>query len=66
MYYIYLDCSSSHPNHIKHSIVYSASLRARRLCSLESDFLKHCTKMKPWSLKACVRYFLSNSYFFTK
>ena len=48
------------------TIVYSESLRARRLCSLESDFLKHCTKMKPWSLKACVRYFLSNFYFFTK
>ena len=42
----YLDYSSSHPNHIKRSVVYSQSLRARRLCSLESDFLKHCTKMK--------------------
>ena len=39
----YLDYSSSHPNHIKRSIVYSKSLRAR-LCSHESDFLKHCTK----------------------
>ena len=33
------------------SIVYSQSLRAGRLCSLESDFLKYCTKMKSWSLK---------------
>ena len=47
----YLDYSSSHPNHIKRSVVYSQSLRARRLCSLESDFLKHCTKMKSWFLK---------------
>ena len=36
----YLDYSSSHPNHIKLSIVYSQSLRARRLCSLESDFFE--------------------------
>ena len=47
----YLDYSSSHPNHIKRSIVYSQSLRARRLRSLESDFYKHCTKMKSWFLK---------------
>ena len=33
------------------SIFYSQSLRARRLCSLESDVLKHCTKMKSWLLK---------------
>ena len=38
----YLDYSSSHPNQ---------SLRARRLCLLESDFLKHCTKMKSGCLK---------------
>ena len=49
--YQYLDYSSSHPNHIKRSIVYSQSLRARRLCSLESNFLKRCTKMKSWFLK---------------
>ena len=47
----HLDYSSSHPNHTKRSIIYSQSLRARRLCSLESDFLKHCTKMKSWFLK---------------
>ena len=43
----YQNYSSSHPNHIKRSIVYSQSLRAGRSCSTESDFLKHCTKMKP-------------------
>ena len=42
----YLDYSSSRPNHIKRSIVYSHSLRARRLCSLESEFLEHWNKMK--------------------
>ena len=42
----YLNYSSSHPNYIKCSKVYSQSLRARRLYSLESDFLKHCTKIK--------------------
>ena len=47
----YLDYSSSHPNHIKRFIVYSQSIRARRLCSFESDFLKHCSKMKSWILK---------------
>ena len=47
----YLDYSSCHPNRIKRSIVYSQSLRARRLSSLESDFLKLCTKMKSCFLK---------------
>ena len=40
------------PNHINRSIVYSQFLRARRLCWLESDFLKHCTKIKSWFLKS--------------
>ena len=47
----YLGYSSSHPSHTKRSIVYSQPLKARRLCLLESDFLKPCTKMKPWFLK---------------
>ena len=50
-YHQYLDYPSSHPNHIKCLIVYSQSLRARSSFSLESDFLKHCTKMKSWFLK---------------
>ena len=49
--YQYLDYSSSHPSYIKRSIVYSQSLRTRKLCSLESDFFNYCTKMKPWFLK---------------
>ena len=47
----YLDYSWSHPNHIKRSVVYSQTVRTRKLCSLESDFLEHCTKMKSWFLK---------------
>ena len=47
----YLDYSLSRPNHIKRSLVYRQSLRARRLCSLEGGFLKHYTKMKSWFLK---------------
>ena len=47
----YLHYSSSHPKHIKNSIVYSQSLRARRLCSHEKDFWKNCNKMKSWFLK---------------
>ena len=47
----YLDYSLSHPNHTKHFAVYSQSLRAKRLYSVESDFLKHCTKIISWFLK---------------
>ena len=47
----YLDYSSSYSNHIKRSIFYCQSLRAKRLFSLESEFLKPCTKMKSWFLK---------------
>ena len=50
-YHQHLDYSLSHPNQIKRSIVYSQSLRARTICSLESNFLKHCTKMRSWFLK---------------
>ena len=42
--YQYLDYSSPYANHIKRSIVHSQSLRARRLYSLESDFLKQNMK----------------------
>ena len=49
----YLNYSSSHASHTKRSMVYSQSLRARSLCSLESESLKHCTKMKLWFLKRC-------------
>ena len=51
----HLDYLSSHPSHSKRSIVYSQPLKATRLCSLESDFLKHCTNMKSWFLKKAIQ-----------
>ena len=47
----YLDYLLSYPIHTKRSIVYSQSLRDRRLFSLQGDVLKHCTKMKSWFLE---------------
>ena len=47
----YLDYTSSHPEHTKKSIVYSQTLRLRRLCSFETDFLQRKNKMKSWFLK---------------
>ena len=47
----YLHNSYSHPKHTKTSSVYGLSLRAIRFYSLESDFLKYCSKIKSWFLK---------------
>ena len=47
----YLDYTSSHPEHTKKSIVYSQTLRLRRICSFETDFLKRKNEMKSWFLK---------------
>jgi len=37
----YLHASSSHPHHIKNSIAYGLSIRAKRICAKEDDFKKH-------------------------
>lgn len=37
----YLHASSSHPQHIKNSIAYGLSVRAKRICAQEKDFKKH-------------------------
>lgn len=34
----YLHASSSHPHHIKNSIAYGLSIRAKRICAKENDF----------------------------
>ena len=36
----YLHCSSSHPDHIKNSIIYSQTLRSSNICTYEEDFDK--------------------------
>ena len=47
----YFHYKSSHPDHIKRSIVYSQTLRASRLCSFKEDFVDHSEKMKTWFSK---------------
>ena len=47
----YLHYSSSHPEHTKRSIIYSQTLRLKRLCSLEKDFKEKLSEMKSWFLK---------------
>ena len=47
----YLHYSSCHPEHTKRSIIYSQTLRLKRLCSLERDFKEKLSEMKSWFLK---------------
>ena len=47
----YLDYISSHPEHTKKPILFSQTLRLRRICSFETDFVKRKNKMKSWFLK---------------
>ena len=47
----YLDYTSSYPEHTKNLIVYSQTLRLRRICYFETDFVKHKDEMKSWLLK---------------
>ena len=47
----YLHCSSSHPDHIKNSIIYSQTLRLSNICTYEEDFDKHVLNMKSWFLE---------------
>ena len=42
----YLHYSSSHPDHIKISIMYSQTLRLGNICTYEEDFDKHALNMK--------------------
>ena len=47
----YLHYKSSQPEHTKRSIVYSQTLMVKRICSQESDFKEHSSKLKSWFLK---------------
>ena len=47
----YLHFSSAYPNHDKHSVVFSQTLRISRLCSSESDFERNKKKMRSWFVK---------------
>ena len=50
----YLDYMSSHPRHIKESIIYSQGLRIKRLCSSDIE----CNK----NLDSCQTWFMSRGY----
>ena len=46
----YLYYQSSHPLHIKTSIIHGLALRVNRICSLEKDFKTLISHMKEWFL----------------
>ena len=46
-----LHYASSHPEHTKHSVVFSQTLRINRLCSEENNFKNYRSQMKSWFLK---------------
>ena len=47
----YLHYRSSHPGHIKGSIVYSQTLWASNLCSFKEDFVDYSEEIKTWFSK---------------
>ena len=44
----FLDFRSSHPMHVKKSIIYSQGLRIKRLCSSDVDFDNNLKEMEKW------------------
>ena len=44
----FLHYTLSHPDHTKHTIIYSQALRINKICSNKSDFLKHLGSIKSW------------------
>ena len=49
--FTYEASSSSHPDHLKSSIIYSQALRLSNICTYEGDFDKHALNMKSWFLE---------------
>ena len=47
----YLHYLSGHPEYTKRSIIYSQTLRLKRLYSLEKDFKEKLSEMESWFLK---------------
>ena len=61
----FLHYTSSHPEHTRRSIVFSQALRISRICSYESDFVRHLGNMKSWfSERGSLREKCSNTEFF--
>ena len=50
-HHLFLHYTSSHPKHTKRSRVFSQALRISRICSCESDFVRHLGNMKSWFLE---------------
>ena len=50
-HHLFLHYTSSHPKHTKRSTVFSQALRISRICSCESDFVRHLVNMKSWFLE---------------
>ena len=44
----YLHYETSHPAHVKRSIVYTQGLRIKRICSRKEDFEKHLQDLSSW------------------
>ena len=47
----YFHYKSSYPEHTKRFITYSQTLGVKRICSQESDFKEHSSKLKSWFLE---------------
>ena len=47
----FLHYTSSYPEHTKRSTVFSQALRISKICSCESDFVRHLGNMKWWFLE---------------
>ena len=50
-HHLFLHYTSLHPEYTKRSTVFSQALRISRICSCESDFVRHLGNMKSWFLE---------------